>query len=236
MKSITLYGRKGVGLQMLVDDEDYDRMNQHKWYYHDGYAISVKHVAGNKKNRFQNILIAHRYVLNLKKGDMIIVDHINRNRLDNRKENLYKGDYKRNSANVNREKVSNAGYIGVKIESENCYLAICHGKTIGYYDTAIDAALAYDQYARVYFNGLSTLNFPEITTYDNIKKKSEKHNKHPRSSTVVGVSYSHTRRAQVKWRCVYKKIHIGWFYTEEEAIAALERFKERYHNENQTNK
>lgn len=61
-----------------VDDEDYSLLSKYSWRLHNrGYAITN---SGKKR------LLMHRIVLKAKKGQEI--DHINRNKLDNRKSNL----------------------------------------------------------------------------------------------------------------------------------------------------
>ena len=63
-----------ISLEIKLDKEDEHFLNT-KWYLDkDGYAIT----------RYGKRL--HRLILNAKKGE--IVDHINHNKLDNRKENL----------------------------------------------------------------------------------------------------------------------------------------------------
>lgn len=63
---------------VLVDLEDVDRLSNYKWRLETGYAIFGK----SKKNKIS----MHRFILNYY-GELE-VDHINRNKLDNRKDNL----------------------------------------------------------------------------------------------------------------------------------------------------
>src|SRR3990167_2069342 len=59
------------GKQTLVDDEDFDFLNQYKWFYHkQGYAV-----------RQSGSIRMHRLLMNTPKRQE--VDHINGNRLDN---------------------------------------------------------------------------------------------------------------------------------------------------------
>jgi len=72
----------------LVDDEDFEWLNQWKWLSMNGYAVRVIYPNG-KKGGGKNIQM-HRLILGLgswsKNGDE--VDHKNLKKFDNRKENL----------------------------------------------------------------------------------------------------------------------------------------------------
>lgn len=60
----------------IIDDNDFEKVNKWKWsFHHSGYVV-----------RGKPQISLHRFVMKAKKGQF--VDHINRNRLDNRKENL----------------------------------------------------------------------------------------------------------------------------------------------------
>lgn len=72
-------------LVALVDDEDYNRINQHKWHVR-RYQYNL---CAQRTSPTENIrLLMHREVLNIY-DENIIVHHINGIGLDNRKENLF---------------------------------------------------------------------------------------------------------------------------------------------------
>jgi hypothetical protein len=72
------------GKTAIVDDEDFDRLSQYKWQFAViGYARRTVYVKGKKGRQ---TLYMHRDIL-ATPSDMF-TDHINGNRLDNRKENL----------------------------------------------------------------------------------------------------------------------------------------------------
>ena len=83
-KEIDIYSKKYGHLKTLVDDEDYERMqkdfNNMKW------CVSKNHKGLYAQKRVnKKILYLHKYIMNNTDG---IIDHINHNTLDNRKNNL----------------------------------------------------------------------------------------------------------------------------------------------------
>jgi hypothetical protein len=68
----------------LVDDDDFERVRQYNWYL---CGEKNRPYVGTNTNGRKTFVYLHRFVLNLGKDDPN-VDHENRNRLDNRKENL----------------------------------------------------------------------------------------------------------------------------------------------------
>lgn len=74
MKRISLIGRKGKGLYAIIDEEDYKKVSRYRWHYNNGYAVSDFGVR------------MHRFIMN--PPDDLVIDHINHNRLDNRRFNL----------------------------------------------------------------------------------------------------------------------------------------------------
>lgn len=75
---VWLSGEKGAGKFAKVDPVDYNRIIQHKWYLRDGYAVAM--IDG----RYVKM---HRFIM-MENDPSVIIDHINRDRLDNQSENL----------------------------------------------------------------------------------------------------------------------------------------------------
>lgn len=84
------------GKVAIVDEADYMRLSRWKWSYsNSGYAMRGT-TAGGKKSRGYTM---HRQILGLIHGDGKEVDHINKDRLDNRRANLRVVTRKENCAN-----------------------------------------------------------------------------------------------------------------------------------------
>ena len=99
MKRIELTQHKGVVHHALVDDKDFDRVNQYRWHlrpikndYQTHYAYRRKEING-----IRTYVSMHRFILGLSTADKIEVDHINFNGLDNRRANLRTATRQENS-------------------------------------------------------------------------------------------------------------------------------------------
>jgi len=99
---------KGNIYKALIDKEDIKRVDKYKWWLScNGYLMTDTY-DGDYKNRYT----IHRYILNVDDRE-ILVDHINRNRLDNRKCNLRKTTPTGNSINRSVQSNNKSGIIGV---------------------------------------------------------------------------------------------------------------------------
>lgn len=87
---------------MICDEEDWERWKSFTWQESGGYART--RILG-KHTRF------HRLVVNAPKG--MEIDHINRNKLDNRKSNLRIVSHKANMLNRGKTRKSTTGIAGV---------------------------------------------------------------------------------------------------------------------------
>ena len=97
----------------LIDNNDFERVNQYKWLYENskGYALRREYIRGSiRKHQKQNNIKLHRFILNFPIGQ---VDHINGNRLDNRKHNLRIVTPHQQSMNKGISKNNTSGIKGV---------------------------------------------------------------------------------------------------------------------------
>src|ERR1700757_2583296 len=97
------------GRVALVDDEDYDWLNQWKWSYSNhGYARRGERLFSGSYKTVH--ILMHRAIMHAPDG--VEVDHINHDSLDNQKVNLRLASHKQNSHNL-RGPRSSTGFIGV---------------------------------------------------------------------------------------------------------------------------
>jgi len=96
------------GESIIVDEDIFFRFKSTKFYLMKGYAMMSKWCSIQKKNK--NYLIS-RLIMNAEKGQ--IVDHINGNKLDNRRENLHLGTQSQNMLNP-RNQINSNNSLGVR--------------------------------------------------------------------------------------------------------------------------
>lgn len=100
------------GKYALVDDEDFEFLNKWHWSY------SRHHTSGGTvlRNDKGKMIKLHRQIMGAKSGQQ--VDHINRDRLDNRRSNLRFCDNSQNRANSKIRKDNQSGYAGVHFNKD----------------------------------------------------------------------------------------------------------------------
>lgn len=138
------------GNNFIIDIENWDIIKEYKWRENDeGYIYSSPN---NKK------IYVHRIIMGLNnyKIDKITVDHINRNKKDNRKENLRLATKVQNKRNGNIRKDNISGIIGVHIykpyNKYHSFIAInTMDKHLGYFDSFEDAIIARLKAEKFYF-------------------------------------------------------------------------------------
>ena len=149
----------------IVDPEDFERLNKHKWYVCKGVNTfyAGRNIRIGKKRLYIKM---HREIIN--PPEHLLVDHINHNGWDNRKANLRPATHAQNNINrpyINRYN-SPSKYKGVtwskhankwrvRVALNNRY------ESIGYFDNEIEAAKAYDKAAKKHHKEFAVLNFPE---------------------------------------------------------------------------
>jgi len=134
---IPIGGTKGKGLFFQIDEEDYQRVSQHGWSFSTfGY---IKAGINGK------CIYLHRFLLN--PPDEIEIDHINRDKLDNRSVNLRLASRSLNCLNVEARKDNKFGCRGVSyFKPRGTYVARIQienkRRIIGYFKTVEEAVEA----------------------------------------------------------------------------------------------
>ena len=160
MKKIKLTKRKYA----LVDDENYEWLNQWKWHYDQGYARRQFRIDGKVR-----MIKMHRLILGIVDDKKKLTDHINMNGLDNRKKNLRIVNHSQNQWNRTKYKTNTSGYKGIgwskaakkwrtkiRVKSKLIHL--------GYFKSKINAAKAYDEAAKKYHGKFAKINFTNSIT------------------------------------------------------------------------
>jgi hypothetical protein len=153
------------GKVALVDDLDYERINQFKWHAINNSGFRATRVMTTDGK--QTTINMSRFIMNCT-DTKLFVDHINHNTLDNRRENLRVCTAQENQWNKNRQyNKQSSPYKGVfvRIVGKHIRISACiridgRLKHLGDFKTLEDAARAYDQEAITYYGEFACLNFP----------------------------------------------------------------------------
>lgn len=145
------------GFVAMVDDADFDWLNQWKWYAHKaGKSIYAERTEYKQQKQIR----MHVQIMNPE--NEMRVDHKDLNGLNNQRNNLRICTHAENRRNLTKPKNNTTGFKGVspirgkfqatiKVNYQQIYL--------GVYVDPIDAALAYDKAAKKYFGEFARTNF-----------------------------------------------------------------------------
>lgn len=150
----------------IIDEEDWERVNQYKWYAKRGtqtwYAARTESKRVNKIR--DKTIRLHQFLMNCPRDKE--VDHINGDGLDCRKKNMRICTRLENGKNQRMPKNNTIGYKGIGNEG-NKYIPwvaqiFANGrlyKSRGF-KTIKEAAIEYDRLALKYHGEFARLNFP----------------------------------------------------------------------------
>jgi len=142
MKRISLTQKKFA----LVDDEDFERVNQYNW--HAQWSSVTKSFYARRIDYSNNkaVIYLARFIMNFPKGK--IVDHKNKDTLDNQKYNLRVCSDRENSANSKSRK------------GKSKYKGITWHKNSKKWQARIRVEDIFGQVSRISYGEFAALNFP----------------------------------------------------------------------------
>lgn len=140
----------------VVDDSDFDQVNQFKWY-----AVKDKrrwYAKRTVKEGSKNLFL-HQFLFRGLKG----IDHRDGNGLNNRRDNLRPATKSQNQANQPKCRKSSSRFKGVFYRRDNGKWRSILGLNgrlvhLGQFDCEEDAALAYNGAAKLFFGEFARLN------------------------------------------------------------------------------
>lgn len=152
----------------IVDQNDFDELNQYKWHFAGGYARrNVRLSNGSRK-----IIFMHRVIAQTPYN--LFTDHINGDTLDNRKCNLRNVTKSQNNKNARKRSNATSKFKGVsyfkrKRDSIGKWVTKIQVdgelKKVGYFNSEIKAALAYNERAKNDHKKYAVLNEVDLMNF-----------------------------------------------------------------------
>ena len=146
----------------VVDNDDYEWLNQYKWYSACGRGGLIYAARNIRRNGKRTMEFMHRIIIN--PAENMEVDHINGNGIDNRRHNLRVCTHSQNAQNQRPQKRNlSSKYKGVYWRKRRkCWRAQIqnNGKKmyLGHFDNEEAAAHAYNEAAIRLFGEFAQLN------------------------------------------------------------------------------
>lgn len=155
-----VYDKEGrIIARTRIDPRDHEKMMVHRWNLSpDGYVVRHVTRAGGKKKTIR----LHRVVNRTPEG--MLTDHVNGNKLDNRRQNLRSATPSQNNAN-SRPRPRRSRYRGVYWHNQagKWVSQISVNGTVrhlGLFRSEDRAGRAYDEVAQIEYGEFARLNFP----------------------------------------------------------------------------
>lgn len=147
------------GRVTLVDNSDFEWLNQWKWYAQNTKSgfYAVRKIRSADKDK---CILMHRLIMGIV-DIKIKTDHKDRDTLNNRRKNLRASDHSQNMAN--RKASGSSKYLGVHwCKTRKKWTATITSnnkkKHIGYSDSEKNAALSYNEAAKIMHGKFANLN------------------------------------------------------------------------------
>ena len=205
----------------IVSEEDYLELNKYKWY-----ISNNEYVEGKYNNK---TISMHKFIMNIilnKDSKNKIVDHINSNKFDNRRDNLRIVTHSENARNRTKHKNSTSKYYGVSYVKVNNIWMSCivfnNTRLQAYYKIEEHAAYQYDLWIKEYDIEYSNMNNIDKPKDFNLYEKNSKKN----PELPIGISKNSN-----KYRVQINNKTYGYFDILEDAIKKLNEVKEQLKKE-----
>ena len=149
------------GKFVIVDDKDYEFLSQWKWCFNGRYAMRNKYLGWKNRKSILKTIYMHRLILNPPDG--FYTDHINGDKLDNRRSNLRICTNQQNQFNQTPTQGGSSKYKGVTWHKrDEMWMSSIRlnnkTKFLGYFDSEEDAAQAYNFAAIEHHGEFANLN------------------------------------------------------------------------------
>lgn len=146
------------GLVALVDDEDFEYLNQFKWYAAKDHNTFYAARNGYKDHKQFKIMM-HWDIMGSK-----MIDHMDRDGLNCQRLNMRKCNHSQNRINSIKQSNTSSKYKGVSWDkhAKMWNVRICidkKRKNLGYFKDETKAAICYDVAAEKYYKEFSVFNF-----------------------------------------------------------------------------
>lgn len=158
-----IYSKKHGAHKVLIDNEDMERVSRYTWHvtycYRHGRAVLKNVRTDIIKNNKKTGLLLHRLLIPNKS----MIDHIDGNPLNNKKNNLRACSNSENVKNVGKYTNNTSGFKGVSwhkyVKKYHAHIGNDGQKIhLGYFDKKEEAARAYNEAAKRLHGEFARLN------------------------------------------------------------------------------
>jgi hypothetical protein len=224
---IVCYGMKGQETgRLVIDTDNFDRVFDKKWCVKMNKGNVAAAIMGSGTNK--GIKMHHFLFGNPPLG--FEYDHINRNPLDNRKDNVRLVTAEQNQWNRGLTKANSSGFKGVTSYKKG-WKAVIWNKSrpinIGFYPTKEEAIVAYNLMASELHGEFAWENEISDVDFEIAREKIISHNPGMRRDNKSGYRGVYSDSKRNKWaadiRTNGRTIHLGRFDSKEEAARAYNK-------------